>query len=188
MSVPTEKHPQVLDRKYRTAKDAHGRPWGANISGKTAEPIESLKPFGWHAPYIPAPQYVRWIDDDEQGTRRVEIDYQADFNDRLAALDLWTKELWRRGTEIAKDSFDPENPSPMVLAKVGPKPASPDIPKAVLNEVPGYEWLLGLSDERPAWADKLFPPTPATDLSMFDVSGEGSPDKPRRGRPRATAA
>lgn len=178
MAAPVEKHPQVLDRKYRTAKDQHGRLWGGNISGKTAEPIESLKPYGWDAPYIPAPQYVRWIDDDEQGTRRVEIDYQADLNDRLAALDQWTKELWRRGSEMAKDAFDPENPSPMVLARIGPKPASPDIPKAVLNEVDGYEWLLGLSDERPAWADKLFPPAPAADLSMF-----GEAAKPKRGRP-----
>ena len=183
--APIEKHPQVLDRRYRTAKDQHGRPWGVNISGKTAEPVESLKPFGWTAPYLPAPQYVRWVDDDENGTRRVEIDYQRDLADRLAALQAWTSEMWRAGRDLSKDAFDPEDPSPMVLAKVGPKPASPDIPKAILQRVPGHEWLLGLTDERPAWADALFPPKPAEDLSMF---GEAAVAAPRRGRPKASAA
>lgn len=183
--APVEKHPQVLDRKYRTAKDQHGRLWGANISGKTAEPVESLKPFGWTAPYLPAPQYVRWIDDDENGTRRVEINYQADLNDRLERLKEWTQEMWKAGRDMSKDAFNPEDPSPMVLAKVGPKPASPDIPKAIINQVEGYEWLLGLSDERPAWADTLFPPTPREDLSVFGAAVAAAP---RVGRPRKQVA
>jgi len=165
-----ETNPQVLERRFRVARDIHGRPWGANISAKTQEPVELLKPQQWRAPYIPAPQYVRWVDDGE--TRRVDIDYAGDLRDRLAALEVWKSELWRKGRELHKDAFDPENPSPMLLATVGPKPASPEIPRAILKRVKGYEWLLGLTDVRPAWADKLYPPKVDPSLAFFADEGE----------------
>lgn len=181
MTVPVaptmEKHPQILERTYRKAKDQHGRSWGANIHGRTHDPVDPLQAQGWTAPWLPAPKYVQWRYDAEDGRYSVVIDYARNIRDDQEALRQWNAELMRVGTAINGQTFNAARPSAEVLHRVGPKPEDPRIPMLAAR---GDAWLLGLSPERPAWADRLFPRVvadPLADLLAMEAEDEDADEE-----------
>lgn len=165
-----EKHPQVLERTFRFALDQHGRRWGANVHGRTHDPVERVKPQGWTAPYIPAPQFVKWRYDELDGRYRIEIEYDADIRARREALTEWKKNLVRVGLQMNGSAFDARRPSPEVLQFVGPRPVPPEVPMAAKA---GDRWVLGLSQAKPEWAHQFFPDVEDDDAAFLALVGDG---------------
>ena len=156
-----EKHPQVESRKIRFFTDQHGRKWWANIQGKSEHPCETLKPKGWRPPVkggLPETLYFRF-NVDPDNIQRVDIDYDRLIEPYRASFVEWARERDRQGRRLLKSAYDPQQPSDEVLDVVGPLPFPWQYWVACKEEdAVGHLWALGLSDERPEWADQFFVP------------------------------
>lgn len=189
-----DKHPHMQQRTYRKALDQHGRQWGAEIDGRTNDPITVVQPK-FSAPWVPEFKYIHWRYEDASGRYWVEVDYAELKADRRQQMREWTSRLLEVGSAINGQAFDPSNPTPAVLAKVGPKPEPVEIAIRAERDDP---WILGLSPDMPEWAVPYFMPADLTeddlDLQDAEAARAGAPvapvlDTPRkRGRPRRSAA
>jgi len=159
LAIKQNDHPQVKDRRFRIFTDPHGRKWEAQISKQTDKPVEPLKPRGWRAPVkggLPPHRYIRVSNDPESPTL-LAIDYEGIIGEYRRLDDEWLQRLLREGRRLYKSEFNPEEPGDEVLDLVGPRPFPWQYWRACQDEkATGHDWALGLSDERPDWADDYF--------------------------------
>lgn len=152
-------HPQVKDRRFAIWTDQHGRQWEAQESKETGKPAELLRPRGWRAPVkggLPPHRYLR-VANDPENPRRLTIHYDGIIEEYRRLDDEWLARLLREGRRLNKSTFDPEHPSEEVLDVVGPRPFPWQYWLACKDaNAEGHEWALGLSKERPSWADQYF--------------------------------
>lgn len=139
--------------KYRILQDQHGRRWGANIDLAANDAIGVWKPIGWSAPWYPDVESVRMRTDEETGQSRVHIDYDKMAIERKFAYDEWIKVRDRHGHALHGERYDPSKPTLQVLHAAGPAPKPVEPVIAAKN---GDEWVLGRSQEMPAWAIPFF--------------------------------
>lgn len=145
------------DRRYQRLHDQHGRLWGCVIELKTGDPsgpIDLLEPR--KAPIMPPPAHMKVDSQRDYGV--LTIDYQGWRAERERAWDQYNQRL----TLVAQDMYADdvvaskiEDPPPALIARVG---LPPERIEPVLAAEAGDEWVLGLTTERPDWADLFFPP------------------------------
>lgn len=144
------------ERRYQRLRDQHGRLWGCVIELKTGDPsgnIDLLDPKS--APLVPPVAFLKV--DSHRNYGRLEIDYDGWIAKQDAAWDHYRSEMLRRAQDMYGDAAPQkvEDPPPALIAAVGipPQPVEPIL--AAQAEDP---WVLGLSEDRPSWADKFFAP------------------------------
>jgi hypothetical protein len=149
--------PKDVQDKYRfqVLRDQHGREWGTTIELSTGDPTGPMDPR-FKAPLYPPQRFVKV--DSRKDYGRANIDYAGWAGAIRQARDHWRKELLDHATamygDAAAQKMD-ETPLPAALAaKVGrpPEPLEP-----ILAAEHGDKWVLGLTTDRPGWADLFFP-------------------------------
>lgn len=143
-------------RRYMKLVDQHGREWGANIELKTGDPTGTIDPK-FKAPIYPPARYLKVDSRREYG--RVTIDYTGWAGMLRRAWTHWNTQLQKKARQMydAAAAEKLENPPPALLAEVG---ISPEPIEPVLAAEHGDPWVLGLTTERPPWADLFFPERP----------------------------
>lgn len=187
----SEKFSQASQRSYRVFRDQHGRKWGADIEVKTQAPCGPLSPR-FSAPLIPPQKYLKITD---VAAAEITIDYDQWLADEDTARAEWQERLRQQAYRLYHDKAAEaiENPPAELLALVGrpPEPRERILAARDGKGKPGYDWLLGFSDERPKWADVLFPAERERDeLSFMDEGAEfmeESPKPRRKGGRKAKA-
>lgn len=144
------------ERRYQRLRDQHGRLWGCVIELKTGDEtggFDLLDPRS--APLMPPKPFLKVDSVGDYG--RLYIDYDAWIAKQDAAWEHYRTELLRRAQEMYGDAAPQkvEDPPPALIAAVGipPEPVEPIL--AAQAEDP---WVLGMSPDRPAWADQFFTP------------------------------
>lgn len=143
-------------RRYAVFTDQHGREYGATVEGDTGHPCSPIDfrhrtPSGNLPPWIPDAKYLQF-DPLKQG--QVTIDYESALADRRAALSHWEDLILKFAVAMfgEKAAAEVENPSPTLIALVGPKPPVPDLVEACQQ---GNKWALGFTDAMPKWAEPI---------------------------------
>lgn len=179
-----EQHPQVKHRRFQIYTDVHGRKWEAPIDTRTFAPVAPLKPRGWSAPVkggLTPERYIRYSQDLETPFA-LTIDYARLIGDYKESYTEWHKLLVREGRRMLKGAFDPANPAQQVLDVVGPEPFPWQYWEACASpQAEGHRWALGLSDERPSWADRWFAPKPTGAEFLYAPKAAAAPRKAARG-------
>jgi hypothetical protein len=133
-------HDQAAQRRGATLTDDWGREWSAVIDKKTGDPIGSITPKGWSAPWRPDQAYMR---PDPDNARRLIIDLERALSDALEAHEEWN-EAWVR-TAAARNIDPNDDRNQGVLHQlVGAKPAAWQPIKAALD---GNRWILGFTQK-----------------------------------------
>ena len=154
-SQPDKRRPMKL-------MDQHGREWFATIELATGDPTGPVDPR-FKAPILPPPAYIKVDSRKEYG--RVDIDYDGWAQMLRSAHEHWRRELTQNANRMYGDAAAEkiESPPPPLIDVVG---RAPEAVEPVLAAQHGDPWILGLTDERPGWADLFFPliEKKATDL------------------------
>lgn len=140
---------QAMQRTTRVYTDQHGRKYEAVVEIKTNMPLQ-VRPL-FVAPLYPPDKFLKVVDA-VQGV--VEVDYTSWIAERRAAHDRFE----RRRHEVAIDKFGGQaqnaikqgDPSLRQIMGSGPDPVG-----QIEAARDGDPWVLGLSDERPKWADGI---------------------------------
>ena len=199
---PTRSHAD--QREYRAWVDQHGRLWEGDIEKKSGDFCGlPPKPKGWAPPFdewLPPANILRcgrnYVVVEEDGTRRslaseeMFIDYAPWKANAVQALQEWQELLFDLGSKMSGDAWDPKNPTPQVLARIGRKPMPME---PILAMEQGNRYALGLTatvDERlrPYFPVKFV--APVLDFSDADFTETATPSvavKRGRGRPRTAA-
>lgn len=178
-----QKFSQASQRSYRIFRDQHGRKWGADIETKTQAPCGPLSPR-FSAPLIPPQKYLKVTD---VAAAEITIDYDQWLADEDAARAEWQERLRQQAYHLYRDkAMDAiQDPPADLLARIGrsPEPRERILAARDGKGKPGHDWILGFSDERPKWADTLFPPEREIDeLSFMDDAGFMEDDAPKANR------
>lgn len=159
---------QATKRRGGIWKDQHGREWGGTADRMTGMPIGELipingtlngKPFGWwprkyHGKdLIPSIHYMKF---DDQRVGYFEIDYAKWKADLEVAHNAWMDQSMHYAQALYKELAGEAlaDPPRELASLVGPKPMPPELVEAMIQK---NSWILGLSEKRPAWADKFLP-------------------------------
>lgn len=130
------------NKRYGKVYDQHDRAWGGYIDNKSGMPVGVLQPVGWHAPWLP-PQGTNTFIFDRDQPNRFRINYEALFEERMAALKEW--ETLRMDKAVAR-GWNPEDPEKQeqLDKMVGPRSGvkAPEVIAACMQNEP---WILGLS-------------------------------------------
>lgn len=145
---------QSRRRAYAIYTDQHGRPWGAAIENKTGDPCGPLEPQ-FSAPLRPNDKYI----DVNSRLRQIVIRYADMILDIESAEAEWTRTLrdYARINYGEKAHEAIENPPPALLDLVGPKPNGLGPREPWEAAMQGNNWILGLTDAKPQWAEEFFP-------------------------------
>lgn len=141
-------------RRFNRWTDQHGRTWEGIVDIDSGGPIGPLAPVGWLAPLEPEQQYFRFSTLDN----RLTIDYNQWIKDREGALRTYRNRRARYarklyGEQAGKMLALDEAPAELDReVGVRPQPVEP-----VLAAASGNRWILGLSDNKPSWAETFFP-------------------------------
>ena len=150
MSVFGKERDQQEERTYQVYLDQHGREWGAviELAKRSNEPVGPIDPR-FRAPFMPPQKYV--TTDAKKRHGRILIDYERWVEDLRAAHEAYRMALHDCAVAMYGDqaAAKVENPTPAMLHAVGkqPEPVGP-----VLLAQRGDRWILGLTNELPAWA------------------------------------
>lgn len=195
---PTRSHAD--QREYREWVDQHGRLWEGEIEKKSGDFCGlPPKPKGWAPPFdewMPPAHIMRCgrnyeiVEDD--GTRRqlageeMFIDYAPWKTHVIQSMKEWEELLFDIGRTMSGDAFDPNNPTPAVLARIGKKPM-PVEPIMAMEQ--GNRYALGLTTKvddrlRPFFPVKFVPKTLDFSDADFGESDTPAPVKRGPGRPR----
>jgi hypothetical protein len=152
-----QKDPQD-DRRWQWYTDQHGRQWGATIELATGDPVGTIdlyrdgKPT--EAPVMPPPQFIKA--NSKQNYGKLEIDYTGWKSAKRQAHEDYERRVLGIAQQMYKDgalrAIKEREPALYALAGIPPEPIEP-----ILAAEAGDPWALGLSDVRPAWADKYLP-------------------------------
>lgn len=143
---------QPDNRRFTRFRDQHGRLWEGSIELDTGHPTGPLKPVGWRAPLMPPQKYFEFprLSD---GT--FTINYARWISDREKAKE----DFERRKINNAKLMYGEQagemlkKMPPELLNAVG---SPPDPVEPVLAASAGNKWVLGLSPNKPEWAEAFF--------------------------------
>lgn len=129
---------QAAQRRGSTLTDDWGRAWSAVIDKRTGDPIGSITPQGWSAPWRPDQAYMR---PDPEDPRRIIIDLERALADALEAHEQYAED-WKR--QAAARNIDPadERNHGILQQVVGPPPKPWQPIKAALD---GNRWILGFT-------------------------------------------
>lgn len=143
---------QASTRAYRIFRDQHGREWGADIETKTQAPCGPYSPR-FKAPLMPPQKYIDLVD---RAAGRVEIAYDRWLEDEDTARQEYTERLRQQAYHLYRDKAADAlaDPPPDLIARVG---RPPEDRRRILAARAGDPWVLGLSQDRPKWADLVFP-------------------------------
>jgi len=147
---------QSRKRSYAIYTDQHGRVWGANIENKTGDPCGPLEPGpAWRAkaPIIPLDKFITV----NSRQRQLFIRYEDIIYDIAEANQLWETELRKFAVKMYGTAAPTAiaNPPAELLDIVGPRPGGDrEVWEAAIME---NQWILGLTDKKPKWAEKFFP-------------------------------
>lgn len=196
---PTRSHAD--QREWREWVDQHGRLWGGEIEKKSGDFCGlPPQPIGWKPPFpewMPPPTIMRCgrqyriIEDDgterNLGTEEMFLDYAPWKTATLDSLREWNELLFDIGRTMSGDAFDPANPTPQVLNRIGRKPLPLE---PILAMEQGNRFALGLTttpDPRLAPFMPLRRTMPTADFREPDFA-DMAPSSPKRGpgRPRKT--
>lgn len=199
---PTRSHDD--QREPREWVDQHGRLWDGQIEKKSGDFCGlPPQPKGWSAPFPewqPPADVLRCgrnyilVEDGVRrrlATEEMFIDYEPWKQRAIVAMNEWRELLFDLGAKMSGDAWDPEHPTPQVLARVGPKPMPVE---AILAMEQGNRYALGLTDVvderlRPYFPRRFVPPTvDFSDRDFSDPPGTAAAAAPRRrGRPPKAA-
>lgn len=129
---------QAASRRGATLTDDWGRPWSATIDKKTGDPIGTITPQGWSAPWRPEPAYMR---PDPENPRRLIIDLDRALAETLEAHEQYTEDWNRAAAARNLDPTDTRNHATLAQ-QVGPRPKPWQPIKAALD---GNKYILGFS-------------------------------------------
>lgn len=143
---------QADSRRFSRFRDQHNRLWEGVIELSTGHPTGALKPVKWDAPLIPPQKYFHFP---RLGDGTFVIDYKQWIADREHAKEIFEK----RKINHAKVMFGEQagqmlkKMPPELLNAIGtePEPVEP-----VLAASAGNKWVLGLTQNKPKWANKFF--------------------------------
>jgi hypothetical protein len=148
--------------------DQHGRKWFGSIEIRSGYPIRVTPQF--ESPLRVPPRYMAY---DPNEPNLITIDYERWVSDLEAAHQRWEDQL-RKGAIKFYAEKAPEaikNPPAVLLDAVGTKPQPVE---PILAALSGNKWVLGLSPNKPQWADTYFatpaprPETFADEMPMED--------------------
>jgi hypothetical protein len=165
---------QPAARRFQAFRDQHERRWGAFIEIKTGDPTCTIDPIGWRAPLMPEQKYVECVrgPDGLNEAGRLFINYanwirdlkqaEADYTERLT---FYAQALYGEKAGEAVHNPTPELKRYMRVEAPYWQP--------VYAAFKGDPWVLGLSEVKPAWAEKYFQPKVklSSDLSL-DIDPE----------------
>lgn len=131
-------HDQAAGRRGTDLTDDWGRVWTAVIDKKSGDPIGSVTPKGWSAPWRPDPAYMR---PDPDRPHRLVIDLHRALDDALEAHESYRAEWEKTAAARNLDPLDERN-RPVLLQVVGPAPKPWQPIKAALD---GNRYILGFT-------------------------------------------
>jgi len=181
MALKMGEHPQVVRRQFWQMEDQHGRTWGGEFDMRVQPNpgcvSAGLYPDHWRAPLMPPPQYQRieWQAHRKGGPRMV-IDYQRWIDEQARAVENWENGLHKLGHVRQGDAYNPERPSPALLAEMGSKPRPVEPIRAAQA---GDPWVLGLKQPNgaaypmPDWAIPYFGARVKDPLAFMRGKAEG---------------
>jgi hypothetical protein len=149
---------QASQRAYRIFLDQWGREYGADVEKATLHPCGPFHPR-FRAPIMPPKMYMVITDTVRGGlvvdTHRWLTDVmqrEQDWRERVREV---APKMFGARAVNAIANFDISEMDPELLNFVGPMPfPSAEVVRAIRA---GNEWVLGLSDRKPAAAAKFFP-------------------------------
>lgn len=164
-------------RTYRKFRDQHGRRWGADVENKTQAPcgplaLLAVPPLVCAPPVMPPSKYIRVSD---AAGAELRIDYARWLEDLDVAWEEFELFATEQATDLYKDQAAEalKNPPAALARRIGrDRPLRREV---VLAMREGNDWVLGLSTERPNWADKVLPKAEAVDELAF-LREEEKPD------------
>lgn len=173
---PTRSHHD--QREPRDWTDQHGRVWNGQIEKKTGEWCGMPpQPVGWMPPFpqwLPPARFLKCgrnykINGARQGAEEMFIDYDGWIAELRDSHQSWLERFYAIGQNMSGQAFDPDNPTPQILAQVGPKPVPVE---PVLAMQQGNKYVLGLTKTVDKRLEPFFPKE--WKLPVPDFSGEFS--------------
>lgn len=153
MSIGKQKDSQD-DRRWQWLTDQHGRTWGCTIELATGEPTGPLDLYldgkVYQAPVMPPARFLKTNSKREHG--RLKIDYKG-WKDMLErAHEEYDRRVLGIAQTMYKDgaarAIKEREPALFAIAGLPPEPVGPiEVAEA------GDPWMLGLTEQRPDWAD-----------------------------------
>lgn len=146
---PTRSHHD--QREPRDWIDQHGRKFNGQIEKKTGEWCGMPPtPSGWSAPFaewMPPARFLKCgrnyvIDGTRQGAEEMHIDYDGWKAELRDSNQSWMERFYAIGQNMSGQAFNPDTPTPQILAQVGPKPLPVE---PVLAMEQGNRYALGLT-------------------------------------------
>lgn len=129
---------QAAQRRGATLTDDWGRAWSAVIDKRTGDPIGSITPQGWSAPWRPDQAYMR---PDPEDPRRLIIDLAQALRDAREAHEQYAED-WKRAAAARNIDPNDQRNHGILLQVVGPLPKPWQPIKAALD---GNKWILGFT-------------------------------------------
>lgn len=143
---------QADSRRFSRFRDQHGRLWQGVIELSTGHPTGALTPAGWRAPLIPPQKYFKF-------PRLSDGTFTINYKQWIADREESKRTFERRKVKAAKTLYGEQAgqmlkkmPAELVAA-VGTEPEEVE---PVLAASAGNKWVLGLSPNKPKWANKFF--------------------------------
>lgn len=160
---------QADERSYRVFRDQHGRRWGADTEDSTGGPCGPLAllakdPLVCAPPIMPPQAYIRVTD---VAAGELEINYDRWLESLDEALQDYEVFAFQQAEQLYKDQAAAmlQDMPPQLRLRIGRD--RPMDRRVVLAMKAGNAWILGLSTDRPAWADQVMPTTQRADEYAF---------------------
>jgi hypothetical protein len=158
MSEPTTmrvREPEQPDH-FQTGvyRDQHGRKFAGVLNKNTGTPVGHLNPFGWSPPLptmIPPDKFRRYRPEE----REFVIDYDAWADEyKQAAAEFQDYQLQVAQKFYGAAALDKIKDGDTKLRQLTGDPPQDLLFLAAMKR--GHPWALGLSSERPEWADRAW--------------------------------
>ena len=160
---------QASVRNFRIFRDQHGREYQAVCEQRTGHPTGPLSPT-FRAPLHTPKKYI-YISDTPRAL--LYIHYEGWLADLTRAHEDYEVELYTAASAMYADKAaeavaDPPKALIMRVGK-GPRPLAP-----VQAAAAGNKWVLGMSDVKPAAAEKFFPTIAEAEMRIDATTGRAT--------------
>lgn len=139
-------------RRFNRWRDQHGRVWEGVMDINSGQPIGPLSIVGGEPPLMPEQKYFKF----QYLDNAFIIDYGRWIRDMEKARATFERRRRRYARKLYGEKAGQmlrDNPAEL-QHEVG---TEPDPIEPVLAAASGNKWVLGLSDNKPSWADRYFP-------------------------------